>query len=76
MRKIWDDFKHLNERYYTPDRVLKVTFSGEPAVDSGGPKREFFFLQVLFCFLLQVKTITYWYVFSSGVYLLRAQGLG
>ncbi|XP_068761187.1 uncharacterized protein [Montipora capricornis] len=41
-KNIWDDFKRSRERYYTPDRILKVTFSGEPAVDSGGPKREFF----------------------------------
>lgn len=31
-KKIW-------ERYHTSDRILKATFSGEPAVDSGGPKR-------------------------------------
>lgn len=38
-RKIWDDFKRSRERYYTTDRILKATFSWEPAVDSGGPKR-------------------------------------
>ena len=49
-KKIWDDFKRSRERYYTPDRILKVTFSGEPAVDSGGPKREFFAGIVSFSF--------------------------
>ena len=49
-KKIWDDFKRSRERYYTPDRILKVTFPGEPAVDSGGPKREFFAGIVSFSF--------------------------
>ena len=53
-KNIWDDLKRSRECYYTPDRILKVSFSGEPAVDSGGPKREFF-LQVLFCFLFFYK---------------------
>lgn len=39
---IWNDFKRARERYYRPDSALKVTFSGEPAIDTGGPKREFF----------------------------------
>ena len=39
---IWNDFKRARERYYRPDSALKVTFSGEPAIDIGGPKREFF----------------------------------
>lgn len=38
-KKIWDDFKRSHERYHTSDRILKATFSGEPALDSGGPKR-------------------------------------
>ena len=49
-KKIWDDFKRSRDRYYTPDRILKVTFSGEPVVDSGRPKREFFAGIVLFSF--------------------------
>ena len=39
---IWSDFKRAREKYYRPDSALKVTFSGEPAIDTGGPKREFF----------------------------------
>ena len=39
---VWEDFKRARYRYYQPDRLLKVTFAGEPAVDDGGPKREFF----------------------------------
>ena len=41
-KNIWNDFKRARERYYSPDQALKLTFSGEPAVDIGGPKREFF----------------------------------
>ena len=41
-KMVWEDFKRARYRYYQPDRLLKVTFAGEPAVDDGGPKREFF----------------------------------
>jgi hypothetical protein len=41
-KMVWEDFKRSRYRYYQPDRMLKVTFAGEPAVDDGGPKREFF----------------------------------
>ena len=41
-KMVWKDFKRSRYRYYEPDRRLKVTFAGEPAVDDGGPKREFF----------------------------------
>lgn len=38
-KKIWDDFRRSRERYHLSDRILKATFSGERAVDSGGLKR-------------------------------------
>ena len=38
-KMVWEDFKRSRYRYYEPERVLKVTFAGEPAVDDGGPKR-------------------------------------
>lgn len=41
-KMVWEDFKRARNRYYQPERLLKITFSGEPAVDDGGPKREFF----------------------------------
>ena len=41
-KMLWQDFKRARNRYYQPDRLLKITFAGEPAVDDGGPKREFF----------------------------------
>lgn len=41
-KMLWQDFKRTRNRYYQPDRLLKITFAGEPAVDDGGPKREFF----------------------------------
>ena len=40
--KVWEDFQRARTRYYSPEQKLKITFSGEPAVDEGGPKREFF----------------------------------
>ena len=30
------------KRHFNPKGVLKVTFIGEPAIDDGGPRREFF----------------------------------
>ena len=41
-KHILEDFKRARERYYNPSQHLKVTFSGEPAIDIGGPKRDFF----------------------------------
>lgn len=41
-KMLWEDYRRARERYYHPGKLLKVTFSGEPAVDEGGPKREFF----------------------------------
>lgn len=41
-KMVWEEFKRSRYRYYQPGRMLKVTFAGEPAVDDGGPKREFF----------------------------------
>ena len=40
------------KKWFKPEGILKITFSGEPAVDGGGPRREFFtgkcFLNVFF----------------------------
>jgi hypothetical protein len=41
-KSIWEDYRRARKMYYNPTRLLKVTFSTEPAVDDGGPKREFF----------------------------------
>ena len=41
-KMVWEDYKRARYCYYEPDRVLKVTFTGECAVDDGGPKRKFF----------------------------------
>ena len=35
------------KKWFKPKAMLKVTYVGEPAVDDGGPKRDFF-LQVIF----------------------------
>lgn len=39
---IWLDFKSAMETKIDPKSSLKVVFTGEPAVDDGGPKRELF----------------------------------
>ena len=49
-KMVWEDFKRSMRRYYQPDRLLKITFAGETAVDDGGPKREFFAGRLLFTF--------------------------
>lgn len=56
-KNIWNDFKKAREHYYNPDQALKLTFSGEPAVDIGGPKREFF-AGTLNVFLLHTVAIS------------------
>ena len=39
---IWQDFKNAHQKRFTSKDRLKVIFSGEPAVDDGGPRRELF----------------------------------
>lgn len=39
---IWLDFKSAMESKVQPKSTLKVVFSGEAAVDDGGPRRELF----------------------------------
>lgn len=39
---IWQDFKSAMETKIQPKSTLKVVFSGESAVDDGGPRRELF----------------------------------
>ena len=43
-RRLWEDFVHVtkNCKWFKPQNKLKVIFVGEPAIDGGGPKREFF----------------------------------
>ena len=41
-RHIWEDALHQFKYKYSPPLHLHVTFLGEPAVDEGGPLREFF----------------------------------
>ena len=38
---LWSDFSRARSDYYSPF-TIKITFSGEPAIDDGGPKHEFF----------------------------------
>ena len=39
---LWQDFKSATSTKVQPKATLKVAFSGEPAVDDGGPRRELF----------------------------------
>ena len=41
-KKIWDDLKKAARKRIGPTSNLKIVFLGEPAIDDGGPKREFF----------------------------------
>ena len=42
-RLIFQDYMDAREKkWFKPKALLKVTFIGEPAVDDGGPRREFF----------------------------------
>jgi hypothetical protein len=42
-KKLWDDLldARKSSKWFKPDGVLRIVFIGEPAVDGGGPKREF-----------------------------------
>ena len=58
-RYIWKDYKDARRKFsVTAADKLKVVFIGEPAIDDGGPKREFFtgkinFLGLMGYFLLK-----------------------
>lgn len=42
-KNLWADFKETKrKRNVTPNDRIRVVFLGEPSVDDGGPKREFF----------------------------------
>lgn len=40
-KQLWHDFRRARDTIYSPSQPIKVTFCGEPAIDDGGPKREF-----------------------------------
>ena len=42
-KHIWSDFKQARKKFnLVPSNKIKIVFLGEPAVDDGGPRREFF----------------------------------
>ena len=41
-KTLWDDFTRERARRLKPNKMLKVVFIDEPAIDDGGPRREFF----------------------------------
>lgn len=43
---VWDDSLKQFGKGLSYNKTLKVTFIGEPAVDSGGPRREYFTLLI------------------------------
>ena len=46
---MWQDFKNAREKKIKPKDKLKVVFSGEPAIDDGGPRRELFSGMNIYC---------------------------
>lgn len=48
-KNLWADFKEARQkRNLTPNDKIRVVFMGEPAIDDGGPKREFFSGNIFF----------------------------
>lgn len=41
-KNLWLDYVGARNNNYNPCHLIKITFCGEPAIDDGGPKREFF----------------------------------
>ena len=41
-KNLWQDYVNSINSHYTPGHTIKITFCGEPAIDDGGPRREFF----------------------------------
>ncbi len=41
-KSLWQDYLRARKGNYNPKDAIKITFCGEPAIDDGGPKREFF----------------------------------
>ena len=41
-KTLWEDFTKERRKRVKPQHKLKVVFLGEPAIDDGGPRREFF----------------------------------
>ena len=68
-KMLWQDFKRARNRYYQPDRRLKITFAGEPAVDDGGPKREFFSGKIKYgCPVIEQKVTKLHHLLSLSAY--------
>ena len=42
-KSVFEDYLEMaKKKWFNPKQLLKVTFIGEPAVDDGGARREFF----------------------------------
>jgi hypothetical protein len=41
-KTLWEDFTKERRKRVKQQQKLKVVFLGEPAIDDGGPRREFF----------------------------------
>jgi len=64
---MWLDFKSAMSSKIQPRSTLKVVFSGEPAVDDGGPRRELFSGKLLQCSFLLIVMGTWHSVKSMYV---------
>lgn len=49
-KTLWEDFVRERNRRVKPEKLVKVVFIGEPAIDDGGPRREFFSGEVQFIY--------------------------
>ena len=62
-KHIWSDFKQARKKFnLVPSNKIKVVFLGEPAVDEGGPRREFFSGNLIYvdrC-LIAIRSLAKW----------------
>lgn len=59
-KTLWQDYVKERKRKLKPEHALKVVFLGEPAIDDGGPRREFFsgkLFAMCFCIFYEEETL-------------------
>lgn len=54
-KNLWQDYVSSRNNHYNPGYTIKITFCGEPAIDDGGPKREFFSGIILQIFVTRLR---------------------
>lgn len=43
-KKLFEDALHHFQHYFDETKYVRITYQNDPAIDNGGPKREFFYL--------------------------------